>query len=38
VAAALLGDLERLAGSPTPDQVREGVSELAEIILQKLDD
>ncbi|OAV51858.1 hypothetical protein A6U98_29635 [Rhizobium sp. WYCCWR10014] len=34
-AAALRGDLERLATKPTTDQIREGVSELAENILQK---
>jgi hypothetical protein len=36
IAAALRGDLERLATKPTTDQIREGVSELAEDILQKL--
>ncbi|MBB3747421.1 hypothetical protein FHX10_006978 [Rhizobium sp. BK591] len=37
VVAALRGDLEQLATSPTLDQIQEGVSELAERILQKLD-
>lgn len=35
-AAALRGDLERIATRPTIDQVREGVAELAEDILQTL--
>ncbi|WP_082928023.1 DUF5071 domain-containing protein [Rhizobium bangladeshense] len=36
IAAVLRGDLERLATKPSTDQFREGVSELAEDILQKL--
>jgi Domain of unknown function (DUF5071) len=36
IATALRGDLEHLATKPSADQFREGVSELAEDILQKL--